>query len=105
MLETTKNKIKYLNRQLLAIQLLERRTEERKENLEKWLESNADEIAKYVEGLRNDSKTQSPKNDHTGNFYVAYRMLVDGLPYHYVGKVTGLNARQLYTITAKIKGK
>lgn len=102
MKETTKNKIKYLNRQLLAIQLLERRAEEKKEELEKWLESNADDISQYVQELRNKSQTEAAKHDYTCNFFIARQMLTDGLPYHYISKITGLTKRQLYPIKAKL---
>lgn len=103
MKETTKNKIKYVNRQLLAIRLLERKAEDKKEQLEKWLESNADEISDYVQTLQAASIRECYQID---NYYIAKRMLQDGLPYHYIGKVANLSARQLYTIKVKInKGK
>lgn len=100
MKETTKNKIVYVNRQLLQIKLLERRLAKKLKDLSEWSAKSGAEISKYVQGLQNDSL-------HLFNAvyqdYVAKRMLEDELPYFYISNVTGLKQYQLYRIKVKIK--
>ena len=99
MKETTKIKIKYVTRQMLAIRLLERKAEDKKEQLEKWLETNSVEISEYVQSLQ----AASIKKFHqVNNDYIAELMLKDGLPYFYISNLTNLPHSRLYIIKNKL---
>lgn len=100
MKESTKNKITYLNRQLIQIKLLERRLAKKLQAVSKWSAESGAEVSEYVQGLHNDSLQLF---NRVYQDYVAERMLKDELPYLYISNVTGLKQYQLYRIKLKIK--
>lgn len=100
MKEATKNKIKFLTSKTVKIELLEKKIDNIKDELESWLEKNEKEISDYLQDLA----ARSVKDKyHECPRYMARLMMVDGLPYHYIQKITGLTPRNLYGIRSYLK--